>query len=449
MEEENLFPSPSDVEASEGEEEEEEEPPEYEDVNEMDEALSLERQLDDFRMRWQQELLVSQNSEESSNGAAVPGSSADTNHDRVLRSVDNMETVKNKAQWFYLEGIKAEQNGNLYDAVSFYRQAVQLVPDIEFQVNLTGQKPRQRQVSETSVGSNTSVEDLEESLQNQLNQLQASQNTICQAATEQRGTHISSLPVEVVMYIFKWVVSTELDTRSLEQLSQVCRGFYLCARDEELWKLVCTKIFKDVNCRSYKKYGSWRNMYYQKPHVRHNGCYISKCSYIRQGEKGLDHFYKPWHLVEYYRFVRFFPSGEIVMMSSPEEPSVCIPKLNIKSKHASMLTGFYRLSGNTITAVLTRVKSAENTNQYNRRNRRNCQNENEEAEQKFNVEFNLVTAGRRKFAKLQWKHYSARTFYRSSNGETVVEFELSEQNYPPLYFSRVKSFTCCSHMPLE
>lgn len=63
----------------------------------MDEALSLERQLDDFRMRWQQELLVSQNSEESSNGAAVPGSSADTNHDRVLRSVDNMETVKNKA----------------------------------------------------------------------------------------------------------------------------------------------------------------------------------------------------------------------------------------------------------------------------------------------------------------------------------------------------------------
>lgn len=38
------------------------------------------------------------------------------------------------------------------------------------------------------------------------------------------------LPMEVLMYIFRWVVSSDLDLRSLEQLSQVCRGFYICAR---------------------------------------------------------------------------------------------------------------------------------------------------------------------------------------------------------------------------
>lgn len=32
------------------------------------------------------------------------------------------------------------------------------------------------------------------------------------------------------MYIFRWVVSSELDLRALEQLSLVCRGFYICAR---------------------------------------------------------------------------------------------------------------------------------------------------------------------------------------------------------------------------
>lgn len=32
------------------------------------------------------------------------------------------------------------------------------------------------------------------------------------------------------MYIFRWVVSSDLDLRSLEQLSLVCRGFYICAR---------------------------------------------------------------------------------------------------------------------------------------------------------------------------------------------------------------------------
>lgn len=31
------------------------------------------------------------------------------------------------------------------------------------------------------------------------------------------------------------------------------------------------------------------------------GVYISKTSYIRQGEESLDGFYRAWHHVEYYR----------------------------------------------------------------------------------------------------------------------------------------------------
>ena len=40
------------------------------------------------------------------------------------------------------------------------------------------------------------------------------------------------------------------------------------------------------------------------------GCYISKASYVRVGEQSLDNFYKPFHLVEYYRYIRFFADGE-------------------------------------------------------------------------------------------------------------------------------------------
>ena len=36
-----------------------------------------------------------------------------------------------------------------------------------------------------------------------------------------KKTHISALPAEVLMYIFKWVVSLRLDLRSLEKLAQV------------------------------------------------------------------------------------------------------------------------------------------------------------------------------------------------------------------------------------
>lgn len=40
----------------------------------------------------------------------------------------------------------------------------------------------------------------------------------------------AALPREILMYIFRWVVSSDLDMRTLEQLSLVCRGFYICAR---------------------------------------------------------------------------------------------------------------------------------------------------------------------------------------------------------------------------
>ncbi len=34
-------------------------------------------------------------------------------------------------------------------------------------------------------------------------------------------THISALPVELLVYIFKWVISNDLDTISLENVAQV------------------------------------------------------------------------------------------------------------------------------------------------------------------------------------------------------------------------------------
>lgn len=43
----------------------------------------------------------------------------------------------------------------------------------------------------------------------------------------------TALPPEVLIYIFRWVVSSDLDLRALEQLSLVCRGFYICARSDQ------------------------------------------------------------------------------------------------------------------------------------------------------------------------------------------------------------------------
>ena len=45
--------------------------------------------------------------------------------------------------------------------------------------------------------------------------------------TNPQEVHISALPAEVLHYIFRWVVSAQLDMRALEQLSAVS-GVNLC-----------------------------------------------------------------------------------------------------------------------------------------------------------------------------------------------------------------------------
>lgn len=45
------------------------------------------------------------------------------------------------------------------------------------------------------------------------------------------------------------------------------------------------------------------------------GVYISKASYIRQGENSLDGFYRAWHHVDYYRWMFDFGHCFIVTLA--------------------------------------------------------------------------------------------------------------------------------------
>ena len=40
------------------------------------------------------------------------------------------------------------------------------------------------------------------------------------------------------------------------------------------------------------------------------GVYISRASYVREGERSLDSYYRAFHLVYYYRYMRFFSDGK-------------------------------------------------------------------------------------------------------------------------------------------
>lgn len=88
-------------------------------------------------------------------------------------------------------------------------------------------------------------------------------------------------------------------------------------------------------------YSDWRSMYLQRPRINFDGVYISKSSYARAGERSLDNFYQPWHLVEYYRYLRFFADGSVLFLTSPDEPKIVVSKLKSRTLNSSQQQSNY------------------------------------------------------------------------------------------------------------
>lgn len=158
-----------------------------------------------------------------------------------------------------MQGVELEKTGKVFEAMRMYRRAVHIDPDIEFKMyeklktsahlaNKNTESDDQK-IQPTTDYDDDDAEDLscvdlvarfQASISNGngnlLNRDNADHGVI---VTD--GLHISAIPIELILYILRWVVSSNLDIRSLEQCSMVCKGFYLCARDPEIWRLACVK----------------------------------------------------------------------------------------------------------------------------------------------------------------------------------------------------------------
>uniref|UniRef100_A0A673B4H3 F-box domain-containing protein n=1 Tax=Sphaeramia orbicularis TaxID=375764 RepID=A0A673B4H3_9TELE len=194
-----------------------------EDEDEGSDDPNLQLELNAFRARWMSEL-------KPSSGA----SGGRLTHVKGLKRT--LEVAREeKATELFLRAVHEEQKGAMYEAIKYYRMSMQLVPDIEFKVNYSrtpdGERVGGHYMQESGVDGE--IEDLLAYFEQQLT-LECSFPKICTPEQEMTRVHISALPREILMYIFRWVVSSDLDMRALEQLSLVCRGFYICARSDPL-----------------------------------------------------------------------------------------------------------------------------------------------------------------------------------------------------------------------
>ncbi|KAF7282466.1 F-box only protein 9 [Rhynchophorus ferrugineus] len=408
-------------------------------------SLGVEEELANFREKWHKEL----------RSQPVVRS--------ISKKVDNSTSLNEdsdevKARALFLQGIDMEKSGKLYEAIQYYRKAVQIVPDIESKLdyrpkhNINEIPPETIEENQETDDSNDDSDDNEiieeKQLLPRIQRKVSKMRFLCTPKFEQTSTHISSIPVEILLYILRWVVSTDLDLRSLEMFGLVCRGFYLCARDAEIWRSTCQRIW-GLNCGpSPGLYGTWRNMFIERSRLNFNGCYISKTTYIRHGENNFqDQFYRPWHVVAYYRYLRFFPEGMVLMLMSPDEPSQCVPQMKSRCPRYPVMIGYYRLKDDKVTLVVQRSDTSKNLQSalYRKGTKKR---DAECSEQTLHMELEIKSHKNKRHFKLVWTYYSI--FTKSNQGqESTCTFDLIANKYPPLLFSRVKSFTSESDQPLN
>ncbi|XP_014262557.1 F-box only protein 9 isoform X2 [Cimex lectularius] len=397
--------------------------------------------LNEFRKEWKREI-------ESSPHHSSKCNVNTTEQEQIPHNIED------KAKVFFQLGIENEEKGKHYEAIQFYRRAVQLVPDIEFkifQMTTHSSKESNNDTSDeeeiNSIFINTDQNDelcFNASKMDLLTHLSIvnlkHHRTLCIPAQPQKGTHFSSLPMEIFLYILRWVVSTDLDVRSLEICSRVCRGFYICCRDQEIWRTACSRVW-GVKCGSPSgQYRTWREMFIKRPRLHFGGCYISKTTYIRHGENSFqDQYYRPWHLVVYYRYLRFFSDGRVLMLTTPEEPVGCVSLLRTKLpgfRQPPVFTGYYRLVDTTVFIVLSPGPDKKATKS----------NTNQTHSHTFHIELEIVSYRNRLHGQLIWRGYSV--FTKRNGIETNTPFDIDTTKYPPFWYSRVKSYLAESTTPL-
>ena len=129
------------------------------------------------------------------------------------------------------------------------------------------------------------------------------------------------LPNEMLLMVF-----SKLPIHALGSASIVCRQWQAVASSPSLWRTACLDAFRyapaDTNERILHKFhrGSWRDMYMDRCHLRFDGLYVARNTYIRTGATEWK-VRNPVHLVAYYRYCRFFPDGTFVYRTTPETVS--------------------------------------------------------------------------------------------------------------------------------
>ncbi|XP_063726947.1 F-box only protein 9-like [Symsagittifera roscoffensis] len=428
-------------------------------LDENDPPSSASNDLASFRQHWIQEL------QDNLRIRSRDASASSSVHD------SSQAERKTLARSLYQIGISEERAGNPFKAVNFYARACRMCPDIEQEF---------LKFHDSSKSSDTATPAAEEEEDSQGSSFLSSFAGIklsSDSETPDEGnllaiclpgdnfdssrTHISKLPYEIMLLILRSVAFPDFDMKSVEYFGMVCKGFRHIARDADVWRRACLRVWGDAIPGEFTNL-SWREMYLRRPRLNFHGVYISKVVYTRQGEQSFESCYNIFHTLEYYRYLRFFPDGLALMYTSPEEPKLVVPKLKYASCRLSGIKrGHFNLEENSVILILQ-----DDERNHSARHARPSRNRTVEPfyENNFFMTLSISAAGRKKpSCKLSWVSYSVQTKkifpLTLANGRTkldefgnvfpadvelgkITDFNINNKSqFQPFLFSLVRSYT--------
>ncbi|KAL3148629.1 hypothetical protein ABBQ38_014052 [Trebouxia sp. C0009 RCD-2024] len=169
------------------------------------------------------------------------------------------------------------------------------------------------------------------------------------------------LPPELTTTVLRYLPIT-----ALAHCQCVCKQWNALGNFPPLWQSACQEAFQYVEYDKLNRLvrtahkGSWRDLYLQRPHMRFDGVYVSRNTYLRTGLVEW-RVKNPVHLVCYFRYYRFFPDGQFVYRTSPDVVRNAARSLQLspgKSRADSQVErGLWRLNGSALQTVMVYANS--------------------------------------------------------------------------------------------
>ncbi|KAF8216582.1 hypothetical protein K438DRAFT_1703586 [Mycena galopus ATCC 62051] len=403
----------------------------------------------------------------SSSGTATPGPSSETisGTPSALAAVSgffNASTVPSAVRHalaVYTQAVQHEQSGQLDTALSLYRQAFRMEPNVDkayhTQELLASINAAQTEVvsrSSSSKGGKDTVDKLATTLQRAVaiksggdaaglvtgtlaDLLQGfPQELVFEPEDEKQPIHLNVLPEELLVLIIR-----KLDHTSIERFAVVSRKARVLSLDPGIWRELVVLSYKPPQVASLEsivtvvaQYQSdFRRVYMEHPRVRLDGAYISACHYVRPGLSE-NSWVNISHLITYHRYLRFFPDGKVLSLLANEEtaPAQVVHTLKPSLRKKGLFIGTWKLTGSVVT--ISHLIDA--SGRYPIPPVTTPGNDEPFARYSFSMILSLRSRPLGRWNKLELTAYNSVDL---ENGNTTP---LSLRHERPFWFSRVKSF---------